>query len=211
MHLSRRAAPRPQCCTCRTCSCGELSFYNMCTCSRSWTSGVQSVHRRPQDPAGMSTCHLTTTVLAACARVLMSTHRELKHVDACPSRWATAPPSLRVTLWMLLADLPPTAPLLLLATADVPLSELDPEAAGWCYCESYHCEACSEPAMPPADVVGNGTCRVQGSSEAIPGHLQLQFRVEAGPGEAAGWCAILQQDGCAETWDSSGTSHLQVC
>lgn len=45
-------------------------------------------------------------------------------------RWATAPPSLRVTLWMLLADLPPTAPLLLLATADVPLADLDPEAAG---------------------------------------------------------------------------------
>jgi hypothetical protein len=49
---------------------------------------------------------------------------------ALVTRWTTAPPSLRVTLWMLLADLPPTAPLLLLATADVPLSELDPDAAG---------------------------------------------------------------------------------
>lgn len=34
--------------------------------------------------------------------------------------WDTAPSSLRATLWMLLADLPPDLPLLLLATADVP-------------------------------------------------------------------------------------------
>lgn len=35
--------------------------------------------------------------------------------------WASAPASLRATLWMLLADLPPDLPLLLLATADTPL------------------------------------------------------------------------------------------
>jgi len=35
---------------------------------------------------------------------------------------------LRATLWVLLADLPPDLPLLLLATADVPAGELDPEA-----------------------------------------------------------------------------------
>ncbi len=39
--------------------------------------------------------------------------------------WETAQPSLRATLWMLLADLPPNLPLLLLASADVPLNELD--------------------------------------------------------------------------------------
>ncbi|GAB4822033.1 hypothetical protein N2152v2_009079 [Parachlorella kessleri] len=42
--------------------------------------------------------------------------------------WDTAPSSLRATLWVLLADLPPDLPLLLLATADVPAEELDPEA-----------------------------------------------------------------------------------
>ena len=40
--------------------------------------------------------------------------------------WDTAPASLRATLWMLLADLPPELPLLLFATADAPLAELDP-------------------------------------------------------------------------------------
>jgi hypothetical protein len=35
--------------------------------------------------------------------------------------WQTAPASLRAALWMLLADLPPELPLLLLATADVPV------------------------------------------------------------------------------------------
>ncbi len=39
--------------------------------------------------------------------------------------WDTAPASLRATLWMLLADMPPDLPLLLFATADAPLSELD--------------------------------------------------------------------------------------
>jgi hypothetical protein len=43
--------------------------------------------------------------------------------------WQTAPASLRATLWMLLADLPPELPLLLLAVADVTASELDDEAA----------------------------------------------------------------------------------
>lgn len=42
--------------------------------------------------------------------------------------WETAPASLRATLWMLLADLPPDLPLLLFATADAPLADLDPEA-----------------------------------------------------------------------------------
>lgn len=36
--------------------------------------------------------------------------------------WDTAPNSLRATLWMLLADLPADLPLLLFATADVPVS-----------------------------------------------------------------------------------------
>ena len=39
--------------------------------------------------------------------------------------WETAPPSLRATLWMLLADLPGDLPLLLMASADVPFGELD--------------------------------------------------------------------------------------
>jgi len=39
--------------------------------------------------------------------------------------WDTAPPSLRATLWMLLADLPGDLPLLLLASADVPFDQLD--------------------------------------------------------------------------------------
>lgn len=42
--------------------------------------------------------------------------------------WDTAPASLRATLWMLLADLPPDLPLLLFATADQLLAEIDPEA-----------------------------------------------------------------------------------
>lgn len=42
--------------------------------------------------------------------------------------WETAPASLRATLTMLLADLPPDLPLLLLATADCPMDELDADA-----------------------------------------------------------------------------------
>lgn len=42
--------------------------------------------------------------------------------------WETAPASLRATLTMLLSDLPPELPLLLLATADVPLTDLDADA-----------------------------------------------------------------------------------
>ena len=42
--------------------------------------------------------------------------------------WETAPASLRAILTMLLADLPPDLPLLLLATADVPAEELDADA-----------------------------------------------------------------------------------
>lgn len=42
--------------------------------------------------------------------------------------WETAPASLRATLTMLLSDLPSELPLLLLATADVPLAELDADA-----------------------------------------------------------------------------------
>ncbi|KAL0036308.1 hypothetical protein WJX77_001773 [Trebouxia sp. C0004] len=42
--------------------------------------------------------------------------------------WDTAPASLRATLTMLLSDLPSELPLLLLATADVPLTDLDADA-----------------------------------------------------------------------------------
>jgi SpoVK/Ycf46/Vps4 family AAA+-type ATPase len=49
----------------------------------------------------------------------------LPHLQAW---WDTAPGSLRATLWALLADLPPDLPLLLLASADVEPSDLDPEA-----------------------------------------------------------------------------------
>ena len=38
--------------------------------------------------------------------------------------WQTAHASLRATLWMLLSDLPPDLPLLLLAVADCPLEVL---------------------------------------------------------------------------------------
>eukprot|EP00798_Chlamydomonas_sp_ICE-L_P030291 gene30291-35279_t len=41
--------------------------------------------------------------------------------------WTTAPSSLRATLWMLLQEVPPDLPLLLLATADAPLEDLEPE------------------------------------------------------------------------------------
>ena len=67
---------------------------------------------------------------AWCANVQQTAHLGYDNSSLAPARWTTAPPSLRVTLWMLLADLPPMAPLMLLATADVPLSELDPDAAG---------------------------------------------------------------------------------
>jgi SpoVK/Ycf46/Vps4 family AAA+-type ATPase len=43
--------------------------------------------------------------------------------------WDTAPASLRATLWTLLADLPPDLPLLLLATADCSVEDLDPGAS----------------------------------------------------------------------------------
>jgi len=43
--------------------------------------------------------------------------------------WDTAPASLRATLWTLLADLPPDLPLLLLATADCNVEDLDPGAS----------------------------------------------------------------------------------
>lgn len=42
--------------------------------------------------------------------------------------WEMAPLSLRTTLWVLLQDLPPSLPLLLLATADVALDDIDQEA-----------------------------------------------------------------------------------
>lgn len=42
--------------------------------------------------------------------------------------WETAPSSLRATLWMLLADLPPDLPLLFLSTSDSPISEIPEEA-----------------------------------------------------------------------------------
>jgi hypothetical protein len=42
--------------------------------------------------------------------------------------WATAPPSLRATLIMLLAELPPELPLMLVATAEAAPGELEPEA-----------------------------------------------------------------------------------
>lgn len=41
--------------------------------------------------------------------------------------WATAAPTLRTTLQMVLADLPQEAPILLLASCEEPCSELDPE------------------------------------------------------------------------------------
>lgn len=41
--------------------------------------------------------------------------------------WETASPVLRATLWMLLADLPPELPLLLLATAEAEAASLEPE------------------------------------------------------------------------------------
>lgn len=42
--------------------------------------------------------------------------------------WETAPSSLRATLWMLLADLPPELPLLLLSSADAPVQEIPEDA-----------------------------------------------------------------------------------
>ena len=42
------------------------------------------------------------------------------YVFAAQGWWQTAHASLRATLWMLLADLPPDLPLLLLAVADCP-------------------------------------------------------------------------------------------
>lgn len=45
----------------------------------------------------------------------------------CQLWWDTAPLSLRATLWMLLADLPPDLPLFLLGSADAAMEELEPE------------------------------------------------------------------------------------
>lgn len=57
-------------------------------------------------------------------------------IDACccvllQLWWDTAPASLRATLWMLLADLPPDLPILLFATADAPISDLDQVNSPW--------------------------------------------------------------------------------
>jgi hypothetical protein len=46
-----------------------------------------------------------------------------------PLWWATAPAALRAALLMLVEDLPPEFPLLLVAVADAPAGEVDPEAS----------------------------------------------------------------------------------
>ena len=42
--------------------------------------------------------------------------------------WESAPHTLRVTLWMLLEDIPPDLPLFLIGVADVPIDAIDHEA-----------------------------------------------------------------------------------
>ncbi|GIM05045.1 hypothetical protein Vretimale_9501 [Volvox reticuliferus] len=61
--------------------------------------------------------------------------------------WQTAPPQLRATLVMLLRDLPPELPLLLLATADVPFSELDREVRT----SIFYCAEDVVSLQPPTD------------------------------------------------------------
>lgn len=61
--------------------------------------------------------------------------------------WETAPPSLRTTLRMLLADLPADLPLLLAATADAPAADLPPEALQLFGGDACKCEL--GPPTPP--------------------------------------------------------------
>ena len=46
--------------------------------------------------------------------------------------WSTAPPSLRTTLQMVLADLPPELPIALLGSCEEPCNELEPEVSFSC-------------------------------------------------------------------------------
>lgn len=64
--------------------------------------------------------HLVREARTAAPAVLYLPH--------LPAWWEQAPAALRAALWMLLADLPPDLPLLLLATADAPAVDLDAEA-----------------------------------------------------------------------------------
>jgi hypothetical protein len=76
--------------------------------------------RRPRSSLEEALVHALVEARRAAPAVLYLPHLHLW--------WSTAPASLRATLVMLLAELPPELPLLLLATADVPPGELEPEA-----------------------------------------------------------------------------------
>lgn len=54
----------------------------------------------------------------------------LLYLPHLPLWWATAPCALRAALLMLLEELPPELPLLLVAVADAPADEMDPEVRG---------------------------------------------------------------------------------
>jgi hypothetical protein len=68
-----------------------------------------------------------------------------------PLWWATAPAPLRAALLMLLEELPPDLPLLLVAVADAPAEELDPEVRGLLLCTRH-------PFMR-AVTIGSVSCR----------------------------------------------------
>ena len=77
--------------------------------------------------------HLVREARAAAPAVLYLPH--------LPAWWEQAPGALRAALWMLLADLPPDLPLLLLATADAPAAEVDAEARRLPYLSACRCSA----------------------------------------------------------------------
>lgn len=113
--------------------------------------------------------------------------------------WDTAPASLRATLWMLLADMPPDLPLLLFATADGPLSELD-----------QVCFTRSLPTHHPAeDVALDTACQSIGLTSrqstaflACPLHLHSAFTAST----ATAFSSVFQ---CRITFER--IMHLHKC
>lgn len=69
----------------------------------------------------------------------------LLYLPHLPLWWATAPPALRAALLMLLEELPPDLPLLLVAVADAPAADIDPEV---CACACLPARALPARALP---------------------------------------------------------------
>lgn len=94
-----------------------FSFQTLTTTSKlAELEGLVFFFRSPEE----AVVHAVLEARRAAPAILFLPHLQLW--------WETAPASLRATLTMLLSDLPSELPLLLLATADVPLAELDADA-----------------------------------------------------------------------------------